>query len=99
MYVFFNSSVMSSIITKESPVFATDSSFSINFIFSDSEQNILKETGWLVHNNSNDDKSYLSHDEFLVPFDLNKNSTYYIQYKVLTNNKMEVSSPKYRITQ
>lgn len=77
----------------------TEKEYKYNFIFSDSEQNILKETGWLVHNNSNDDKSYLSHDEFLVPFDLNKNSTYYIQYKVLTNNKMEVSSPKYRITQ
>lgn len=77
----------------------TEKEYKYNFIFSDSAGSVLSETGWLIHNNSNDDKNYLSHDEFLVPFDLDKDQTYYLQYKVLTNNKMEVSSPKYRITQ
>lgn len=77
----------------------TEKEYQYSFIFSDGTGQILKETGWQLHNSSNDNLTYQSHDEFIVPFDLDKNQTYYIQYKVITNNKLCVSSVKYRIHQ
>ena len=75
----------------------TEKEYKYNFIFSDSQGKVLKETGWSIHNSSNDDKNYLSTDEFSVPFELDKNKTYYLQYKIITNNNLEISTPKYRI--
>ena len=78
---------------------STEKEYKYNFTFTDSANNILKDSGWLIHNSSNDNSSNKTHDEFFIPFDLEKNKSYYIQYKVITNNKMEVKSPKYRVSQ
>ncbi len=75
----------------------SEKEYKYNFIFTDDQKQVIKETGWTIHNSSNDDKTYLSTDEFSVPFELDKNKTYYLQYKVITNNKLEISTPKYRI--
>lgn len=77
----------------------TEKEYKYRFIFTDKANNVLKDTDWQIHNNQNDDKNYVSHDEFLMPFELTKGETYYIQYKVITNNKLEVSSIKYRVGQ
>lgn len=77
----------------------TEKEYKYRFIFTDKSNNVLKDTEWQIHNNQNDDKNYVSHDEFLMPFELVKGETYYIQYSVITNNKLEVNSIKYRIGQ
>lgn len=76
----------------------TEKEYKYKFIFSDNAHNVIKETDWEIHNNSNDETSYLTHDEFLTLLELEKNEVYYIQYKVITNNNLELSSPKYRVS-
>ena len=77
----------------------SEKEYKYRFIFSDSENKVLKDTDWQIHNSSIDDNSYSTQDEFTMPFELTKGTTYYLQYKVITNNNLEVSSPKYRIGQ
>lgn len=77
----------------------TEKEYKYRFIFSNDENKTLKDTGWQIHNNSNDDTNHTSHDEFLIPFELDKGYTYYLQYKIITNNNLEVASPIYRISQ
>lgn len=77
----------------------TEKEYQYCFIFFNEAGKVLKETGWQLHNSSNDNLTYQSYDEFTVPFDLERDQTYYIQYKVITNNKLCASSVKYRVHQ
>lgn len=71
--------------------------YSYNFIIQDKTNNIIADSGWILHNNSKDVNSYESQDEFLYKADFEHNKNYYIKYSIRTNNGLEVSSPKYRI--
>ena len=82
----------------DSSVDTSEKEYKYKFIFSDNEGKVVKETDWEIHNNSNDEKSYLTHDEFLMSLELEKNAVYYIKYKVITNNNLELSSPNYRVS-
>ena len=78
---------------------ATEKAYSYRFTLSDFKGNIIADSGYLLHNSSSDLNSYESQDEFSFPSDLINGKIYYIQYSVITNNNLEVFSPKYRIMQ
>lgn len=78
---------------------ATEKEYNYRFILSDFKGNVIADSGYLLHNSSNDLNSYESQDEFSFPSDLINGKIYYIQYSVITNNNLEVFSPKYRIMQ
>lgn len=77
----------------------SEKEYSYQFVIYDKLGNIVDKTDFLIHNNSNDENSYESIDTFSFSQDLQENSIYYIQYNVLTNNNMLVSSPRYKIVQ
>lgn len=73
--------------------------YSYQFLFTDSTGSVIKDSGIQIHNSNNDAYSHCSYDTFYVPYDLEKGKAYYIQYKVITTNNLEIQSPKYKVTQ
>lgn len=71
--------------------------YSYCFIVSDINDNIIEDTGWLIHNNSTDTNHYESFDTFHFDRDLLEGEKFKITYKVKTNNNLEISSPDYKI--
>ena len=77
----------------------TEKIYSYRFILKDENNNILKDTDFVIHNNSNDELPYESQDTFTYTADLDLNKKYYLSYTVRTNNMLEISSPSYKIVQ
>lgn len=77
----------------------TEKIYSYRFILKDENNNILKDTDFIIHNNSNDELPYESQDTFTYTADLDLNKKYYLSYMVRTNNMLEISSPSYKIVQ
>lgn len=77
----------------------SEKEYSYRFVIYNNNNEIIEDTGYLIHNNSRDINSYESNDDFFFSSDLELNKKYYIQYSVITNNNLEVSSPKYKIIQ
>ena len=78
---------------------ATEKAYSYRFVLTDFKGNIVSDSGYLLHNSTEDMNSYESQDAFSFPSDLQNGKIYFIQYSVITNNNLEVFSPKYRIMQ
>lgn len=78
---------------------STEKVYSSRFVLTDTDGNIIKDTGYILHNSSEDDLSYESRENFLYSKDLKKNITYYLKYYVKTMNGLECSSPRYRLIQ
>ena len=76
----------------------TEKVYSYRFIVTDENENIVEDTGWIIHNNSTDTNAYESTDSFFFARDLIEGDKFKITYKVKTNNGLEVSSDSYRIT-
>lgn len=77
----------------------TEKIYSYRFILKDENNNILKDTDFVIHNNSNDELPYESQDTFTYTADLDLNKKYYLSYTIRTNNMLEISSPSYKIVQ
>ena len=77
----------------------TEKIYSYRFILKDENNNILKDTDFIIHNNSNDELPYESQDTFTYTADLDLNKKYFLSYIVRTNNMLEISSPSYKIVQ
>lgn len=77
----------------------TERAYSYNFKVWDWNNDLLYDTGEIVHDSSTDITAYESFDEFHLKTDLKVNYSYYIQYTVTTMNKMVIKSPRYRIMQ
>ena len=77
----------------------TEKVYSYRFILKDENNDILKDTGFIIHNNSNDELPYESQDTFTYTADLDLNKKYYLSYTIRTNNMLEISSPSYKIVQ
>ena len=77
----------------------TEKVYSYNFKIWDTNSNLIADSGELLHVYSNDDSSNESTDEFVITQELTQSTSYYIQYTITTNNKMKISSPRYRIAQ
>lgn len=77
----------------------TEKIYSYRFVLKDENNNILKDTDFITHNNSNDELPYESQDTFTYTADLDLNKKYYLSYTIRTNNMLEISSPSYKIVQ
>ena len=75
----------------------SEKEYAYKFVVTDELGSIVEDTGFIIHNNSNDTNNYESSDIFKFSKDLQENEKYSIAYIVKTNNNLEVSSPSYRI--
>lgn len=73
--------------------------YSSRFVLYNSSNEIVKDSGEILHNITEDDNAYEAHEEFELSMDLETNSSYYLQYFVTTTNKLTASTKKYRIMQ
>ena len=77
----------------------TEKVYSSRFVFTYSDGTVVQDTGYMLHNCSEDDLSYESRENFFYERDLKANTTYYLTYYVKTINGLEYASPRYRISQ
>lgn len=77
----------------------TEKVYSSRFLLTDFNGAVIKDTGYLLHNTSEDDLPYESRETFLWTKDLDPNTIYFLTYMVKTMNGLECSSPRYRISQ
>ena len=77
----------------------TEKIYSYNFKVFDLDNNVIANSGELLHNSSLDSEIYESRDEFLFSRDIERGVSYYIQYTVTTINGLQISSPRYKIKQ
>ena len=78
---------------------ASEKMYSCRFKMYDENNNIIEDSGEILHNSSKDDLRYEAHEVFTLSKDLTAEKTYYLKFFVTTNNGMEVSTPKYRLMQ
>lgn len=78
---------------------ATEKMYSSRFRVYDSNGIVINDTGYILHNSTNDTHSYEATEEFKLIRDLDLETSFYIQFSAITSNGMEAHSPKYRIVQ
>lgn len=78
---------------------STEKVYSSRFLLTDSDNKIIKDTGYILHNSTQDDLPYEATDSFLLSRDLEPNQLYYLYFSVKTMNGLECSSIRYRISQ
>lgn len=77
----------------------TEKLYQYRFLVTDNDGKTFADTGYLLHNTSEDDLPYEAREEFILSQDLDLNKIYYIQFKVKTINGISYSSVRYRIFQ
>ena len=77
----------------------TEKEYSYRFVLTDNHGNVLKDSGEQIHNVQNNITNSSSSDSFSVPFDLDKDVVHFLQYTIITNNKMVVKTSRYRLMQ
>ena len=77
----------------------TEKLYSSRFVIYDTDNNIIKDSGEILHNTTFDTLSYEASESFMIPEDLELNKIYYLYYIVTTVNGYVKASPRYRITQ
>lgn len=78
---------------------STEKLYSSRFVIYDLDGNIVKDSGDILHNTTNDTKSYEATENFMIADDLDLNKIYYLYYIATTVNGLVKESPRYRITQ
>lgn len=73
----------------------TEKVYSYCFELTDSDGNLITTSGECIHNNENDINTKYSEDTWKLDIELQKDSLYYLVYKVTTMNGLECTSPKY----
>lgn len=73
--------------------------YSYQFDVYNSNQELIASSGEQLHNSSNDVEIYESYDSFTLSQDLEIDKSFYIQYTIITNNGLKLSTPKYRLMQ
>lgn len=77
----------------------TEKMYSSNFQLLNADDEVIVETGEILHNTANDDLVYEQHEIFKLLQDLDLDESYYLQFTVTTLNKLVASSSKYRLVQ
>ena len=73
--------------------------YQYKFLLYNANNEIIENTGWLLHNSYEDENAGESRDTYMLKTALEVSKTYRIQYIIITNNKMEIESPRYMICQ
>lgn len=77
----------------------TEKLYSSRFKLFDSKGSLIKDSGEILHNVTDDDNAYEAHEDFVVSMDLEENASYYLQYFVTTTNGWTGKTGRYRIMQ
>lgn len=77
----------------------TERVYSYCFNIYDKNKNLYYTSGDCLHNSSLDNNIEITTDNFVLLRDLMFYEIYYVQYNVITTNKISLSSPLYRIIQ
>ena len=75
----------------------SEKAYSYKFTVFDDKGFEIESTGWQLHNSYSDEKSNESIDTYIIKTALEEGARYKIQYAVITNNNLEIKSPKYTI--
>ena len=73
--------------------------YSSRFFLYDDKYNLIHDTGEMLHNANGDVSPYEATDVFEYHEDFDLDKSYYLEYKVITSNGMEVITPKYKLSQ
>ena len=84
---------------EDKPADSTEKLYSSRFVLLDRDNNIIKDSGEILHNTTYDTTSYEATESFIIPDDLELDTIYYMYYIATTVNGMVKESPRYRITQ
>ena len=77
----------------------TEIVYQYKFLLYNSDGAIIENSGWKIHNSYEDEDSGSSRDTYVIKTALELSKTYRIQYCILTNNKLQINSPRYMICQ
>ena len=69
------------------------------FLLYDIQGHLIEDSGWKPHNSYADAKANTSNDPYKLKTALRVSETYRIQYKIMTNNGLEMASNKYLLSQ
>ena len=75
----------------------TEKAYQYKFTFRDMDGEVLETTEWKIHNANTNSEMGISTDSYHLMHVANPDQKYTMQYSVLTNNGLEISSPKYQI--
>lgn len=73
----------------------TEKIYSYCFELTDSNNKIIRSSGECIHNSENDIATNYSEDSWKLDIELQRDTLYYMTYKITTMNGLECSSPKY----
>lgn len=59
----------------------------------------VETSGWLLHNTYTDENSWSSSNEYMIKRTLEDGVLYKLRYSVITNNNLEIQTPRYSIMQ
>lgn len=68
------------------------------FSLTDVYGNEVETSGWQYHNADNDDAQGYQTDTYTVKRAIEKADQFYVQYSIITNNQLQVSSPSYQLS-
>ena len=77
----------------------TEKIYSSRFQVFNKDGIVIEDTGFVLHNSTEDDLVYEQHESFQLAQDLPIDESFYIQFSVITTNNLQVKTSKYRIMQ
>lgn len=77
----------------------SEKAYQYKFTLYNNSDEELETSGWLLHNSYEDTELDESTDSYTVKYALEENVTYRIQYSIITNNNLEIASPRYLVMQ
>ena len=72
--------------------------YNYKFVIYTSEDEVAYNSGWLLHNATNDSSTNTSIDAYTFIEDLEEGEIYYLQYEAITVNGLLLNTPRYKIT-
>lgn len=78
---------------------STEKVYQYKFTLYDSVGKEIESSGWKLHNTYTDEESWCSSNYYVLKTALVDNHLYKIQYSIITNNGLEVNSPRYPLMQ
>ena len=77
----------------------TEKVYQYKFTIYNAKGEEVESSGWLLHNTYTDENSWSSMDEYVLRRTLEDGILYKVRYSVITNNNLELQTPRYSIMQ